>query len=194
MTLNLNGKELPIIQSVNTDTKSPNYNFENKEGKKLDTLNEVFRYIVGSIYKNIDNEKYQSLKKEFDSFNDSTKYKLLDGLVSKSGNDINLSKTFYELVEADEKIYKWGSDNGYKENPRWKELLEELGVIQLQSLVKYNYNYNVEELFKLVTDKIRALNKIIEIDRNIVPNGSNRSLEQKYLKYKQKYLKLKNNN
>jgi hypothetical protein len=172
-----------------------------RDGAQLSILdfNNIFKYIIGNIFPNIDQDTYNKLKNEFKQLNDSSKHELLKGIINPDGS---VTREFIELIEADRNINTWGTNNGYQNDTPWKNLVEELGVIQLHSLVKYN----ITDLFKAIANKLSKLNKIIEMDRNVLgpvgqdglpgPAGSTRgsNYEKKYLKYKQKYLKLKNNN
>jgi len=174
-------------------------------GPVITNFNEIFLFVLGYIYPNIESADLTRLKSEFVQLNDSLKYELLSGIVLADGT---LTPEFISLINADHDIKLWGFNNGYQENPDWKHLVEELSVIQLNSLVKKN----VTDLFKAIANKLRRLNQIIEKDKGVlgpdvpglpgavaVPGqpGDHRvgpnPYRNKYLKYKQKYLKLKNN-
>jgi hypothetical protein len=170
--------------------------------------NEMFYYIFNYIYPNIVDADKIRLINEFSQLNDNHKYKLISGILDPLSN--NFTPAFTSLIQADYDIAEWGRDNHYDDLPTWKGLLEELAVIQIHSLTVKT----IEDLFKLIANKLRTLNKIIETDRNIIgptrgtpmgpgvtepdtapdPNrGTSRfGHYKKYLKYKQKYLKLKN--
>lgn len=172
------------------------------QAQLIGNFNQVMQYVIQYIYPNINQQDLEKVLSEFNQLNNNQRFGLISDIIIVSDVDgvknYQLSQNFVDLINADRKIHLWGYNNNYNDDPDWKALLEELTVIQLNSIVKPN----VRDLFRAIKNKFRVLNRMIEIDRGIVgspPNddgsrvpGGNR-FGRKYLKYKQKYLKLKNN-
>jgi hypothetical protein len=171
---------IPLLIVPNPQQLTPNFTPNNVNvGNNIESFNEMFHYIFNYIYPNTNEQTKERLINEFKQLNDKTRFKLLENIIDVDGN---FTQEFSDLILANYNIADWGRRNGYNENPLWKNLVEKLAVTQIHSLTKMNID--ISELFRLIGNKLNTLNKMVEIDRKIYRN--------KYLKYKQKYLKLKN--
>lgn len=158
--------------------------------KVIPNFDKMFETIFYVIYPNITEEIKEKLVKEFQQLNNNQRFKLLTGIIDPNTGDF--TEKFNTLIKNDEDIVTWGIENKYQSSENWIKLVEELGKLQVHSLTVVN----VEELFGLIGDKLRTLNKIVETDRkiNLESTGGGNGMHKKYLKYKQKYLKLQKKN
>jgi hypothetical protein len=170
----------------------------------IGNFDHVMEYVITYIYPQINHVDLTRVLSEFNQLNDSQRFKLIRGVIDTAGPPApgaaqlyQLSPNFVALINADRNIALWGYQNNYNDDADWKALLEELTIIQLNSIVKPD----ITDLFRAIRQKFRVLNRMIEIDRGIIggPPGANGvalpvagNRFRKYLKYKQKYLKLKN--
>ena len=193
---------LANVQHPNHAIINANADLLHPGNEPVTNLNALFTYVIAYIYPNINLENMTRLQAEFSQLNRTSRFQLIEGIiitnavVAPGGQPTyQLSQDMVALINADRNISLWGINNGYSGNPEWLGLIDELAAIQLLSFVKPN----LTSLFRAIRDKLRILNRIIEVDKNIVgpvgvdgalrPAGASRA--RKYLKYKQKYLKLK---
>ena len=200
--------DLPILQQPAAanpiaNAAHPNVAINNLNllgNRPVTNLNALFTYVIAYIYPRIDQETMDRLRLEFSQLNETNRFQLIDGIIITNAGvapaTYQLSLNMVALINADRAISLWGITNGYSTNLEWLRLIDELAAIQLLSFVKPN----LTSLFQAIRNKLRILNRIIEVDKNILgpagvdgalrPAGASREA-RKYLKYKQKYLKLK---
>ena len=152
---------------------------------KLENLNNIFNYIFMNA--NIEDEHKESFILKFKELNNKTKFELLKNIIN--GEESKFTEDFIDILNIDERIKMWARDNDIQSND-WKNLLKEIGITTLNSLTTKK-KVDTTELFNLLQQKLKSLNKIIQNDRELEGGGISR---KKYLKYKQKYLNLKNVN
>ncbi len=122
-------------------------------------------------------------------FDVSDQYRLMD--------NTHLQK----LLEADHKL-KTITDKMNKTiltdiNDNWQKLLSNMGKLQVLLFIKKletekpNCSEILNDIITALNTKIETVNNILEV--NIKKTDENTNTKQKYLKYKSKYLHLKNN-
>jgi hypothetical protein len=110
----------------------------------------------------------------------------------------NTEEKLRELIVADEqiKLLKTQLDNngGYDETT-WNSLMS--GLTKLQALSLINKNGDCKEttdaIINALDAKIKAVNSVLVTNLNPLKGGNIKSYKHKYLKYKSKYLRIKNN-
>ena len=156
---------------------------------KLENINDYIEQIVNALIDNTDSNNQQIRKKLINDFEKYTKIEKLSFIK-------NTETYLGDLIEADKGIEQlkdtMKSTGGY-DPEKWNKLMEGLSKLQVLSLI----NKTVD--CKETTDAIiNALNKKIElvngvIEENLQTGGNIKSYKHKYLKYKSKYLRIKNN-
>jgi hypothetical protein len=174
-----------------------------------------FDKIFNDILTNLGlNDPDEQLRREFLSLNDKNKYELLRGLgkPNPDGTTFQPSDGLIALYVADIQINRYGTDKGFNENPSFINLKKELAILQFNSLIK-SY-VNLDDFFQVISNKVNKLNELIKNDRQLADGSADGRADgsadgradvrakgsakgsadgrKKYLKYKLKYLKLKN--
>jgi len=163
--------------------------------EKIIGFDKIFLKILNDLKINSDDNA--ELVAEFEHLDDNKKYQLLSsvGEINEMGA-FNPNYEMQQLLEADKAIQHFEQANSLDHNKSWLELKKELSILQVNSIIKLTQTQNIDEFFDIIRNKVDALNKLIRADRGLsarpaVETGRKKA-SRKYLKYKQKYLKLKN--
>ena len=128
-------------------------------------------------------------------FDDKTKYELV--------NNPQIQSSIQKLITSDQEINNLIQPDGelfiYKDaiKTTWDKTLSTLGKLQglviLKKISSNDCKPVIESLLAAIDKKISVVNEILE--QNITQTGGNNinKFKNKYLKYKMKYLNLKNN-
>ena len=140
----------------------------------------------------IDQESINDIIADMDSkFNRSDKYKILN------------NPKINELLKADEELQKLEAKlepyyNDIKD--QWNLMMKNLGKLQtfifLKKIEPSNCGPIINEIITALNTKINTVNEILEENIKSANNqtgGNTESFKQKYIKYKLKYLNIKNN-
>lgn len=128
-------------------------------------------------------------------FDDKTKYELV--------NNPDIQSSIQKLITSDQEINNLIQPGGeleiYKDaiQSTWNKTIATLGKLQglviLKKISSNDCKPVIESLLAAIDKKISVVNEILE--QNIAQTGGNNinTFKNKYLKYKMKYLNLKNN-
>ena len=100
------------------------------------------------------------------------------------------------LIEADKKIeilkVTMANKGGYDPD-NWNKLMEGLSKLQVLSLINKTANCKetTDAIITALNEKINRVNEVLV--KNLQTGGNIKSYKHKYLKYKSKYLRIKNN-
>ena len=163
---------------------------QKEEIRKIPGFEEFIKRILDTLQ--IDPKSISDIIADMDSkFNRSDKYKIL------SNPKIN------ELLKADEDLKKLEQKlepyyNDIKD--QWNLMMKNLGKLQtfifLKKIEPSNCGPIINEIITALNTKINTVNEILEENIKSTNNqagGNIDSFKQKYLKYKSKYLHIKNN-
>lgn len=141
----------------------------------------------------------QRIEEEMKKFDQKSKYKI----ISDSALKTNVSK----LLKADEELNKLVKTGGilqsfYSKNTNnktaWENSMEQVarlqGLIILRKISQNDCDGLIKNLLGAFDTKLKAVNTVLESDLRSQAGGSDNDYLVKYLKYKNKYLKLLKNN
>ncbi len=110
----------------------------------------------------------------------------------------NTQEKLNKLLELDEKLKNISTDLDdtalYGEAKKnWDNMLVNVGKLQALSLINKTANCEqiTQNIISAIDAKITAVNAVL--DQNLQTGGNINSYKHKYLKYKSKYLRIKNN-
>jgi hypothetical protein len=158
-------------------------------------INEHINKIVGTGV--IDDETGKTLKLEFvTNFNDDQKFTFIESTAPFLDRLIEADSRLTDIKNKleDNKIYSTETKNS------WNSMTRNLGRLQTLIFIKDGRKVNCDEVTKDIIDaldaKITAVNDVIQdkLEQEQQQKGGNiKSYKHKYLKYKSKYLRIKNN-
>lgn len=140
----------------------------------------------------------QRIEEEMKKFDQKSKYKII--------SDSALKKNVSQLLRADEELNKLVRTNGTlrsfydkQENKKaWENSMEHVarlqGLIILRKISQNDCDGLIKNLLGAFDTKLKAVNTVLESDLKSQAGGSDNDYLVKYLKYKNKYLKLLKNN
>jgi hypothetical protein len=147
-----------------------------------------------------DENMKQKIEEEMSIFDEKSKYKII--------SDIALKENVKLLLDADEKLHNLVKEGGIlhsfydkRDNKEvWEKSMEQVarlqGLIILRKISHNDCDGLIKSLLGAFDTKLKAVNTILESDLNHKEQagGSGNDYLVKYLKYKNKYLKLLKNN
>ena len=162
--------------------------------QQLNINNDFINY-TNKILTALDIPSDSNVLQEMIKFNDSEKYKII------TNEKIN------NLLEADSKLFELGKrleNEPYYEQIKnqWNLMIKNLAKLQIYIFIKKIDKSNcgplIEEIVKALDNKISIVNKIMEENIKSIDDENKQiinttKLNNKYLKYKTKYLQIKNN-
>jgi hypothetical protein len=183
-----------------SNTSSPN---QGKNQSTLDSTN-LWKQFIEYIDEIItalgitDTSIKQKIKKDMEIFDQKSKYKII--------SDSALQKNVVKLLEADRKLNDLVKTGGIlktfydkQENKdAWDNSMKQVarlqGLIILRKISQNDCDGLIKNLLGAFDTKLKAVNTVLESDLKSQAGGSDNDYLVKYLKYKNKYLKLLKNN
>jgi len=172
----------------------------------LDDLNlgMVFMEYVNTIITALgitNNEMKEGIIKKMSDFDQKSKYKIIsDGKLKEYvQNLLEADKQLHDLVKEEGVLHSFYSKSD-KNKKTWEESMEQVarlqGLIILRKISHNDCDGLIKSLLGAFDTKLKAVNTILESDLNHKDQagGSGNDYLVKYLKYKNKYLKLLKNN
>lgn len=156
---------------------------------KFENINNYIEQIVNALIDNTDRNNELIRNKLIEEFKN---YKTNDKLSFIKNTEIHLDK----LIEADieiEKLKTQMENKGGYDVESWNKLMEGLSKLQVLSLINKTANCKetTDAIITALNEKINRVNEVLE--KNLQTGGNIKSYKHKYLKYKSKYLRIKNN-
>jgi hypothetical protein len=141
----------------------------------------------------------QKIKKDMENFDQKSKYKII--------SDVELQKNVKLLLKADNELNNLVKAGGILESfyikkdenkKAWENSMEQVarlqGLIILRKISQNDCDGLIKSLLGAFNTKLKAVNTVLDSDLKSQAGGSDNDYLVKYLKYKNKYLKLLKNN
>lgn len=173
-----------------------------KDALDSNSLGKEFLKYIDDIIKALgitDPNIKDKIKNEMVNFDDKSKYKII--------SDTELNLNVKKLIDADNKLNNLVKAGGIlhpfyiKKNENktaWENSMEQVarlqGLIILRKISQNNCDGLIKNLLGAFDTKLKAVNTVLESDLKSQAGGSDNDYLVKYLKYKNKYLKLLKNN
>tara|TARA_B110000971_G_C19987118_1_gene490133 strand:- start:424 stop:945 length:522 start_codon:yes stop_codon:yes gene_type:complete len=132
------------------------------------------------------------------TLDDKSKYKIISDTGLKTNVDqlLEADKTLNDLVRNGvlKTFYEKGGDNKVAWDDAMSQVARLQGLIILRKISQNDCDSLIKTLLGAFNQKLQAVNTVLTSDLNSQAGGADNNYLVKYLKYKNKYLKLLKNN